>query len=66
MVVPRSVLANKNKIILLADNGVEVNSDNAGLLVKYLAEVIAMNPDILPRVSRLTHGCPMQALCVYR
>lgn len=55
VVVPRSVLANKNKIILLADNGVEVNSDNAGLLVKYLAEVIAMNPDILPRVKSIDH-----------
>lgn len=55
VVVPRSTLANKNKIILLADNGVEVNSDNAGLLVKYLAEVIAMNPDILPRVKSIDH-----------
>ncbi len=55
VVVPRSVLANKNKIILLADNGVEVNSDNAGLLVKYLAETIALNPDILPRVKSIDH-----------
>ena len=55
VVVPRSTLANKNKIILLADNGVEVNSDNAGLLVKYLAEIIALNPDILPRVKSIDH-----------
>lgn len=55
VVVPRSTLANKNKIVLLADNGVEVNSDNAGLLVKYLAETIALNPDILPRVKSIDH-----------
>ena len=55
VVVPRSTLANKNKIIVLADNGVEVNSDNAGLLVKYLAEVIALNPDILPRTKSIDH-----------
>lgn len=55
IVVTRSTLANKNKIVLLADNGVEVNSDNAGLLVKYLAEVIAINPDILPRVKSIDH-----------
>lgn len=55
VVVPRSTLANKNKIIVLADNGVEVNSDNAGLLVKYLAETIALNPDILPRVKSIDH-----------
>lgn len=55
VVVPRSTLANKNKIIVLADNGVEVNSDNAGLLVKYIAETIALNPDILPRVKSIDH-----------
>lgn len=55
VVVPRSTLANKNKIIYLADNGVEVNSENASLLVKYLAEVIALNPDILPRVKSIDH-----------
>ncbi|MDY6148930.1 MAG: DUF927 domain-containing protein [Porphyromonas sp.] len=55
VVVPRSTVANKNKIVLLADNGVEVNSDNAGLLVKYLAETIALNPDILPRVKSIDH-----------
>lgn len=55
IVVTRSTLANKNKIVMLADNGVEVNSDNAGLLVKYLAEVIALNPDILPRVKSIDH-----------
>ncbi len=55
VVVPRSTLANKNKIVMLADNGVEVNSENAGPLVKYLAEVIALNPDILPRMKSIDH-----------
>lgn len=35
--------------------GLEVNSDNSKLLVKYLADVVALNPDILPRVKAIGH-----------
>ena len=55
IVVPRSTLANKTKIVNLADNGVEVTSDNAGLLVKYLADAVTLNPDILPKVKSTDH-----------
>lgn len=55
LIVPRSRVANKNKILDLADFGIEVNSDNAALLVKYLAEAIALNPDILPRSKGIDH-----------
>ena len=48
IVVDRAVTANRNSIIRLADKGVEVNSDNAGKLVKYIADAIALNLDKLP------------------
>ncbi|MBR6636573.1 MAG: DUF927 domain-containing protein, partial [Phascolarctobacterium sp.] len=53
--VLRSTVASASKIIELADLGVEVNSDNSKLLVKYLADTIALNPDILPRTKSISH-----------
>lgn len=55
IIVPRSLIASNNKIIDLADFGIEVNSDNSKHLVKYLADTVAMNPDILPRVKSISH-----------
>lgn len=49
VITPRSVAANKNSIIRLADNGLEVNSDNAGLLVRYIANTVASSLDSMPR-----------------
>ena len=48
VIVPRSTIANKTKIINLADNGLEVNSDNAGMLVKYFADVVSNSLETLP------------------
>lgn len=48
IVTERSVTANRNAIIKLADKGLEVNSDNAGTLVKYIAEVVAASLYCLP------------------
>lgn len=47
-VTERSVTANRNAIIRLADKGLEVNSDNAGTLVKYIADVVAASLYCLP------------------
>lgn len=55
IVMPRSKIANKNRILDLADYGIEVNSDNAGQLVRYIADTVALNPDILPRVKAIDH-----------
>ena len=44
----RSITANRNAIIRLADKGLEVNSDNAGTLVKYIADVVAASLYCLP------------------
>lgn len=48
LVTERSVTANRNSIIKLADKGLEVNSDNAGTLVKYIADVVAGSLFCLP------------------
>lgn len=40
-ITERSVTANRNGVIRLADKGLEVNSDNAGMLVRYIADVVA-------------------------
>ncbi len=56
IICDRIVTASANKILELANRGVEVNSENAKLLVQYIAECVASNLDILPRykaISRL-------------
>lgn len=55
IVMPRSKIANKNRILDLADYGIEVNSENASQLVKYIATAVALNPDILPRSKSIDH-----------
>ena len=55
IVVARAKVANANKIIELADAGIEVNSDNSKRLVKYIAECVALNPEILPRTKSVSH-----------
>lgn len=56
IICERVITANVNKIIELANKGLEVNSENAKLLVKYIADCVSLNLDILPRyqaISRL-------------
>lgn len=55
IIVERSKVANSNKIIDLADCGIEVNSENAKLLVKYIADCVALNLDTLPRHKAVSH-----------
>lgn len=47
-VTERSIVAGKNTIIRLADKGLEVNSGNAGALVRYVADVVAGSLFCLP------------------
>nr|DAL33535.1 MAG TPA_asm: DNA directed DNA polymerase [Caudoviricetes sp.] len=54
-IVPREIAANASKIVTLANVGVEVNSDNAKNLVKYLAGCVALNPATLPRTKSVSH-----------
>lgn len=53
--VQRSTVASNQRIIELADVGIEVNSDNAKALVKYIADTVALNPDILPKEKSISH-----------
>lgn len=48
IIVDRSVAANRSSIIKLADQGLEVNSENAATLVKYISEVVADSLFCLP------------------
>ncbi|ADB48303.1 DUF927 domain-containing protein [Acidaminococcus fermentans DSM 20731] len=55
ILVPRSIVANKTKIIALADDGIEVTSENSSFLVKYISDVVNSNQDTLPRVASIGH-----------
>lgn len=53
---PRSVIANKNKIVeALADCGIDVTSETAKYLVEYLRTVITSNQDRLQRICSISH-----------
>lgn len=43
--IDRKQIASRSGILALADNGVQVTSENAALLVQYLADIEAWNPD---------------------
>lgn len=52
----RVTVASNTKIIELANRGIEVTSENAKLLVRYISDMITLNPDIISRnkaVSRM-------------
>lgn len=49
--VDRDVIASNNKILKLANESVQVTTVNASYLVKYLADLEALNPDIITEYS---------------
>ncbi len=56
LVCDRLTVASASRIVELANAGIEVTSENAKLLVRYIADIAALNMDVLPRrtaVSRL-------------
>ena len=55
ILIPRSTVASNVKIVELADMGLDVNSESAKLLVKYLADVTALNMDAIPVVKSCRH-----------
>ena len=48
LTVERKTVANASRIVDLSSDGVEVTSDNAKLLVKYIADCVALNLDEMP------------------
>ena len=51
----RSDVASKNRIVNLANNGLEVTTDNAQYLVKYISECVTENPADMPRETYIDH-----------
>ena len=48
VVAPRSVTGSKTAIIRLADSGLEVNTETAGMLVRYLSDCVGQNLERIP------------------
>lgn len=56
LVASRSELADKGLIVRrIADKGVEVTSENARELVRYISEVVSLNPDMLSGRKSIDH-----------
>ncbi len=55
VIAERNTLASKNKILQLANTGIEVNENNAKELITYIAELIAINPETIPCNQAVTH-----------
>lgn len=53
IVVPRSVVFNRNKLVNLSDNGLPVSTDNAEGLVRYLTAYEAQNSKVIPFVRSI-------------
>ena len=56
IICERSKVASTHEIVKLSDYGIEVNSENAKLLVRYIADCVSLNMDTLPHsvsVSRM-------------
>lgn len=48
LVIEKNTIASKNKILQLANRGIEVNENNAKELITFLADVITLNPNEIP------------------
>lgn len=55
VIVEKNTIASKNKILQLANRGIEVNENNAKELITYLADVINLNIDKIPSSKSITH-----------
>lgn len=55
VVVEKNTIASKNKILQLANRGIEVNENNAKELITYLADIINLNIDKIPSSKSITH-----------
>lgn len=55
VILDREVVANKSKIVSLANFGVDVTTSNAGQLVNYLADIQRWNMAKIPREKSISH-----------
>lgn len=51
IIADKKVLASNNQILQLADVGIAVNSENSRYLIRYLADIEAMNYDRIPELN---------------
>lgn len=55
VIAERNTLASKNKILQLANTGIEVNENNAKDMITYIADLIAINYETIPCNKAVTH-----------
>ena len=55
VIAEKNTLASKNKILQLANIGIEVNENNAKDLIIYLSSVLQMNTETIPLSNAITH-----------
>ena len=55
VIAEKNTLASKNKILQLANTGIEVNENNAKDLIIYFSSVLQMNTEVIPLNNGITH-----------
>lgn len=55
VIAEKNTLASKNKILQLANTGIEVNESNAKELIIYISELLALNTETIPVNKAITH-----------
>lgn len=55
VIAERNTLASKNKILQLANTGIEVNENNAKDMIIYISDLIAINQETIPFHKAVTH-----------
>ena len=55
VIAEKNTLASKNKILQLANTGIEVNENNAKELIIYLSDLLTINTEIIPFNKAITH-----------
>lgn len=55
IIVEKNTIASKNKIIQLANRGIEVNENNAKELITFLSDVMNLNANEIPINQGITH-----------
>lgn len=55
VITEKNTIVSKNKILQLANRGIEVNENNAKELITYLADVINLNINNIPYCESITH-----------
>lgn len=55
VIAEKNTLASKNKILQLANTGIEVNENNAKELITYIADILSINTEKIPCNKAITH-----------